>query len=78
MTFGPNFEEFRPDMRFTRSVGIVAALFGALALGTGCNEKSAPSSATTGQTQTPPKMKMTTEIPEEITTPRGAWVRWTW
>ena len=34
----------------------------ALLATTGCNDKSAPSSSTTG-TQAPPKMKMTTHIP---------------
>jgi len=50
-----------------RSLGCVIAL--ALITATGCNDKSAPSSATTNQTLTPPKMKMTTDIPAAITTP---------
>ncbi|HMH13630.1 MAG TPA: DUF1254 domain-containing protein [Edaphobacter sp.] len=48
---------------------IVVVLAGALALATGCNEKSAPSSATTSEARTPPQMKMTTPIPPSITTP---------
>src|ERR1700733_10301383 len=35
----------------------------------GCNDKSAPSSSTTTGTQAPPKMKMTTDVPPQITTP---------
>ena len=35
----------------------------------GCNDKPAPSSATTAGTHGPPKMKMTTPIPPSITTP---------
>jgi hypothetical protein len=46
-----------------------ASLAGILALATGCNKESAPSSATTSEAQTPPKMKMTTPIPPSITTP---------
>ena len=44
---------------------VIFALFAT----TGCNEKSAPSPATTTATQAAPKMKMTTDIPAEITTP---------
>ncbi len=47
-----------------RPLGCVTAV--ALIVTIGCNDKSAPSSATT---QTPPKMKMTTPIPASITTP---------
>ena len=48
---------------------VVTALAGVVALPTGCNEKSAPSSATRSETRTPPKMKMTTPVPPSITTP---------
>ena len=49
-----------------RSLGCIIAF--ALIATTGCNDKSAPSSATTSQTKAPPRMKMTTDIPAEITT----------
>jgi hypothetical protein len=50
-----------------RSLGCIIAF--ALIATIGCNDKPAPSSATTSQTQAPQKMKMTTDIPPEITTP---------
>jgi hypothetical protein len=50
-----------------RSLGCIAAF--ALITTTGCNSKSEPSAAPTTQAQAPPKMKMTTDIPPEITTP---------
>ena len=71
-------------MPLTRSAGIVSSVAQNIRLAPrsltcivaftfmatlGCNDKSAPSSATTNQTQSPPKMKMTTAIPPSITTP---------
>jgi hypothetical protein len=47
-------------------VGMVAVV---LITTTGCNNKSAPSAAPPSQAPAVPKMKMTTDIPEEITTP---------
>jgi hypothetical protein len=44
------------------SLGVAGALF----MATGCGNKPAPTSVTT---QVAPKMKMTTDIPPEITTP---------
>jgi hypothetical protein len=49
------------------SLGCLMAL--ALITTTGCNNKSEPSAAPATQAQAPPKMKMTTDIPPEITTP---------
>jgi len=50
-----------------RSLGCIIAL--ALITAIGCNDKSAPSTSPTTEAQAPPKMKMTTDIPPEITTP---------
>jgi hypothetical protein len=50
-----------------RTLCCVIAL--ALITATGCNDKSAPSTSPTTEAQVPPKMKMTTDIPPEITTP---------
>src|SRR5580692_4996109 len=56
------------DNRFVlRSLGCLITF--AVLTGTGCNDKSAPSSITTSQTQAPPTMKMTAPIPPSITTP---------
>src|SRR5580704_15795119 len=56
------------DIRFVlSSLGCILAF--ALITATGCNDKSAPSTAPATETQAPPKMKMTTDIPPEITTP---------
>jgi hypothetical protein len=49
------------------SLGCIIAF--ALITATGCNEKSTPSAAPSSQAQAVPKMKMTTDIPPEITTP---------
>src|SRR5580698_8255552 len=49
------------------SLGCILAF--ALMGAAGCNDKSATSTAPATEAQTPPKMKMTTEIPPEITTP---------
>ncbi len=61
-------------LRSTQEIRRALRLFGciitfALLMATGCNNKSEPSPTPTTQAQTPPKMKMTTDIPEEITTP---------
>ena len=50
-----------------RPLGCIVAF--AVATATGCNDKSAPPAAPTTQAQTVPRMKMTTDIPPEITTP---------
>ena len=50
-----------------RPLGCIVAF--AVVTATGCNDKSAPPAAPTTQAQTVPRMKMTTDIPPEITTP---------
>ena len=51
------------------SLGCIIAF--ALITVTGCNDKSASSDAPRTEAQAPPKMKMTTDIPPEITTPNS-------
>ena len=56
------------DLRRT-PLSLTCVLAFALITASGCNDKSASSPSTAAEQQAAPKMKMTTDIPPEITTP---------